>query len=119
MFENKEMKKNAAKLSDQSIVEHSKRSVNLRFPWSKMKTNKYLGADAPVMRITGVIKTPEDEENLIRMWSESRSDRWQWFDSEQFHGKVMLRDLTIDKKKGVYTVDVRKYSGNEFDTASQ
>jgi len=114
VFESEKTKRDAAASSNHSIEERSKQSVNLRFPWSKMKANKYLGADAPVTRITGLIKSPEDEDSLMRMWSESRSDCWQWFESEQFHGKIILRDLTIDKKRGVYTVDVRKHSGSEF-----
>lgn len=44
----------------------------------------------------------------------SRSDRWQWIESEQIQGKMIVRDLTIDRKTGVYTVDFRKYSDNEF-----
>jgi hypothetical protein len=119
VFEKKETKKDAKILTNQSVVERSERSIDLRFPWSKMKVSKYLGADASVMRITGSIKTPEDEESLMLMWLESRSDHWQWFENGQFHDKVIIRDLTIDKKKGVYTVDVRKYSDNEFNTASQ
>lgn len=81
--------------------------------------SKNTWADAPMVQTTGIIKTPEDEESLMRMWLESRSDCWQWFGSEQFHGKLILRDLTIDKKRGVYTVDIRKHSGNEFSTESQ
>jgi hypothetical protein len=96
------------------VEERSQQPADLRFSGSSVDVRKYLGADAPVVRITGIIKTPEDEEGLMRMWLESRSDCWQWFESEQFHGKIILRDLTIDKKRGVYTVDVRKHSGSEF-----
>jgi len=114
VFENEKRKNNEGLRRDGSVKEKSQQSVDLQFPRSGVNVNKYLGTGAPIMRITGLIKTPEDEESLMRMWLESRFDRWQWFESEQFHGKAILRDLTIDKKKGVYTVDVRKYSGNEF-----
>jgi hypothetical protein len=119
VFEKEKREKDHAVPWRNSIEEKSQQHVDLHFPRSGVNVNKYLGADAPVMRITGIIKTPEDEESLMRMWLESRSDRWQWFENGQFHGKVIIRDLTIDKKKGVYTVDVRKYSGNEFNTASR
>jgi hypothetical protein len=44
----------------------------------------------------------------------SHSDTWQWFDSEQFHGKTIISDLTIDRKAGVYIAEIRRYSDNDF-----
>ena len=66
------------------------------------------------MRVTGLIKSPKDEEGLMKMWLSSRSDVWQWFKSEKIRGKMLIHDLTINRKTGEYTVDLRKYSGNEF-----
>jgi hypothetical protein len=88
--------------------------ITVVFPQRQVAVNKYLGAEAPIMRITGLIKSSKDKKDLMRMWWTSRSYRWQWFSSEQFLGKVIVRDLTIDKKTGVYTVDICKYYGNKF-----
>ena len=114
VFNNREKKKNKMPILNSFVKKDSQKSVELRFPWGKTKANKYLGADAPVMQITGVIKTPEEAEGLMKMWLSSRSDVWQWFESEPFRGKTIIRDLTINRKKGEYTVDLQKYSGNEF-----
>lgn len=114
VFENEKRKDNAALPSDESIEKNLKQTVDLQFPRNTVKVTKYLGADAPIMRVTGLIESPKDEEDLMKMWLSSRSDRWQWIESEQIQGKMIVHDLTIDKKAGVYTVDFRKYSGNEF-----
>jgi hypothetical protein len=114
VFENEKRKNDSVVLPDTSVEEKSKQYVDLQFPRSGVSVNKYLGAGAPIMRVTGLIKSPKDEEDLMKMWLASRSDRWQWFESEQFQGKTIVCDLTIDRKAGAYTIDFRKYSGNEF-----
>jgi len=114
VFENEKERKNTAIGPSYSVEEKSKKSVDLNFPMSGVNVNKYLGAGAPIIRVTGLIKSPKDEEGLIGMWLASRSDCWQWFSSEQFQGKTIIRDLTINRKAGIYTVDIRRYSGNEF-----
>jgi len=111
-------KENKRKKSDvdlsYSVEENSKKSVDLDFPNSGVNVNKYLGACAPVMRVKGLIKSSKDEEGLMKMWLSSRSDVWQWFESGKIRGKMLIHDLTINRKKGEYTVDLRKYSRNEF-----
>lgn len=107
-------RKAATKTPDQPAEKDSAQSISFVFPKRQVTFNRYLGAGAPIMRITGLIKSAKDEEGLMQMWLDSRSDPWQWLDSEQIHGKTIIHDLTIDRKTGVYTVDFRKYSGNEF-----
>lgn len=114
VFEDKKRKNGGVVPPDDSIEKESKQPVDLQFPRSGVNVNKYLGAGAPIMRVTGLIKSPKDEEGLMRMWLNSRSSLWQWFDTGEWEGKTIVRDLTIDRKNGVYTVDVRRYSGNEF-----
>jgi hypothetical protein len=114
VFEDKKRKNEAVVPPDNSAGEKTKQISDLYFLGSGVNVNKYLGADAPIMPITGLIKSPKDEESLMNMWWSSRSDRWQWFESEQFKGKTIIHDLTIDRKAGAYTVDIRKYSGSEF-----
>jgi len=113
VFENDKAVKGSA-ISHEPNETGSKRAVFLRFPWSDRKVTRHLGADVPLMQITGLIKTPEEEKGLMNMWIETRSYPWQWYDYTNFHGKVIVRDLTINRKTGVYTVAFQKYSGNEF-----
>ena len=61
-----------------------------------------------------LIKSKKDEEDLINMWISSRSDKWQWFSDDQNQDKTILRDLTIYRKDGVYSVEFCKYYGNDF-----
>ena len=114
VLENKKRKDDAVVSPDNSIDEKSKQPVDLQFPESRLSVNRFLGAGAPIMRTTGLIKSAKDEEDLMRMWLESRSYPWQWLDNGKIHGKVIIHDLTIDRKTGFYSVDFRKYSGNEF-----
>ena len=109
----KKVKKSAISQHEPNETE-SKRILFMRFPWSNQKVTRYLGADVPLMQITGLIKTPEEEKGLMNMWIETRPYPWQWYNYTNFHGKVIVRDLTIDRKNGVYTVAFQKYSGNEF-----
>lgn len=89
-------------------------SHNFSFPQNVLKVEEILGAEVPTMRITGLIKSTEEEKGLMTMWHESRSDIWQWFDSPEIHDKVVIHDLTINRRTGVYTVDIQKYSGESF-----
>jgi hypothetical protein len=114
VFENERSIKKAVVHPDDSKEGKLKKSVDLKFPFSGINVNKYLGAGAPITRLTGLIKTPKDEENLMKTWLSSRSDCWQWLSTARFQGKTIVRDLTINKKAGTYTIDFRKYSGNEF-----
>lgn len=114
VLENAKGKDRAILSSDAPVEKDSKLSVDLRLPDSKARVSKYLGADAPVFRVAGSIKSTEDEKSLMTVWMESCSNPWHWLDEGDVHGKVIIHDLTIDRKNGVYTVEFRKYSGNEF-----
>jgi hypothetical protein len=114
VFDSRKKKKNELPPLNSFVEEDSKKSVKLRFPWGKTKPNKYLGADAPLIRMTGFVETPEQAEELMNRWLGSHSDVWTWFKSKPFRGKAIIRDLSINRKTGVYIVDIRKYSGNEF-----
>ena len=114
VIKNEKKRKKSIKLPSYPIDEKSKECVDLDFHVSGVNVNKFLGADAPLMRVKGLIKSAKDEEGLMNMWLNSRSDVWQWFESGQIQGRMLIHDLTINRKKGEYTVDLRKYSGNEF-----
>ena len=114
VLEKENQKKKSAIDSSCSVEGKSKKSVNLNFPESGVNVNKYLGSSAPVVRVKGLIKSTKDEEDLMKMWLSSRSDIWQWGEIGQIQGKMLIHDLTINRKKGEYTVEIRKYSGNEF-----
>lgn len=114
VFENRRKENSVALPQHEPTRKGLGQAGDLGSPRSGVRVTKYLGADAPLMRLTGLIKCPKDEEDLMQMWWASRSDPWQWFDNGQTHGKMMIRDLTIDKKASTYTVELRKYSGNEF-----
>jgi hypothetical protein len=92
----------------------SKQSVNLDFPYEQKAANMHLGAEAPIFRIFGDIKSPEEESALLKMWMESRSDIWQWFESPQLSGKMLIHNLTIDRKTHSYTLEMQRYSENEL-----
>ena len=76
--------------------------------------SKYLASEAPIMEMCGEILKPEDENGLKNMWLSSRPYPWSWLDTGNFHGKMLLRDLTINKKTGIYSVHFRKYFGTGF-----
>ena len=88
--------------------------VTVTFPQRQIAVNRYLGANAPVLRFTGMILSPKEETDLMRFWLAGRSAPWQWMTLPGLEGKTIVRDLTIDRKTGVYTTDVCKYYGNEF-----
>jgi hypothetical protein len=99
---------------DDSIASDEEQPITLKSPISGVTVNKYLGSGAPIMEINGLIKSPKDEEELMKMWISSRSDKWQWFSNNQNQNKVVLRDLTINRKDGVYSVKLCKYYGDSF-----
>ncbi len=80
---------------------------------------KYLGNKSPIMHIRGKILSPKEEEELMKMWMNSRLDVWQWFDSGpmkdgRIEGKVLIHDLAINRKTGTYDVYIRPYSDDQF-----
>lgn len=107
-------------ITDKEKIENdSTKQEQSNFQKSGVTVEKYLGNKSPLLHIEGEILSPKDEEGLMKMWSNSRSDVWRWFDSGpmkggQVKGKVLIHDLTIDRKAGTYTVDIRTYSGNQF-----
>ena len=111
---NEKSRKNAVLLRSYPIEEKSKEYVDLNYNTSGISVSKYLGAGAPIMRIKGLIKTLQDEEGLMKLFFANRSAPWQWFEWGPIHGKTIIRGLTINRKKGNYTVEFRKYSGNDF-----
>ena len=111
---NEKSRKTAALPRSYHIKEKSKESVDLNYNMSGISVSKYLGAGAPIMRINGLIKTPKDAEGLLDIFFANRSAPWQWLEWGPIHGKAIIRDLTINRKKGNYTVEFRKYSGNDF-----
>lgn len=114
VIKNEKKRKNAFVPRSYPLEEKSKAFVDLNFHKSGVNVNKYLGSSAPVVQVKGLIKSPKDEEDLMNMWLSSRSDVWQWGEIGQIQGKMLIYDLTINRKKGEYTVDIRKHSGNEF-----
>ena len=114
VLEDEKRRNTAIVCPDRSVETRSQQAVSFQFPQSDVSATRYLGAEAPMMRLKGRIESPKDGEDLMRVWLETRSGPWQWFNSEQIHCKVIVCDLTIDKKAGAYIVDFRKYSGNEF-----
>ena len=86
-----------------------------QFLTSGININKYLGAGAPILRAEGLLKTPEDEKGIMQRWMGSRRDLWNWFTIDDFEGKIIMRDLTFDKKTNTYVLDFRKYYGTDFD----
>jgi len=114
----KEDKKRKKSTSIHSTVSHnagSKQILDLQLPTNSVSAIRYLGARAPIIRLRSVIEdtSPEYEELLIRRWLKMRSGPWQWFSSEKIKGKMMVRDLSIDRKARIWTLDIRKYYGCE------
>ena len=90
---------------------------------SGLTVEKYIGNRTPCMRLIGQILKQEDEDGLLRMWEESRSDVSQVFDTgtsngEQIKAHVLIHDLVIDKKTGRYKVLIRSYYDNQFNNIS-
>jgi hypothetical protein len=86
---------------------------------SGVTAEKYLGNKLPIVHLRGKILSPKEEEGLMNMWMKSRSDVWQWFDSGpmkggRIEGKVLIHDLTINRKTGAYDVYIRPYSDDQL-----
>jgi len=122
---------NSESIDDLVLIREKKRKANAKtpekpaktdlaqplivaFPQRQVAVNKYLGANAPVLRATGRILSPKVEDDLMRFWLDTRSGIWHWMSLEGWEGKTIVRDLTIDRKNGVYNIDICKYYGNEF-----
>jgi hypothetical protein len=89
------------------------------FDKSGFTVEKYVGNKSHIMRLNGLILSPEDEKGLMNMWIKSRLDVNQYFESGPIDGgqireKVLIHDLTINRKTGRYVVGIRTYSGNDF-----
>jgi hypothetical protein len=114
-FEKTESKKKQASLSsDKSSYNIPEQLLDSQYLTCGVNINKYLGAGAPIVRFKGSLKTPEVESELIQRWMGSRRDLWNWFTFNDFEGKIIMRDLTFDKKTNTYEVDFRKYYGTDF-----
>ena len=87
--------------------------MSIVLPQRQVSVNRYLGANPQTFRVTGKIGSPKEEEDLIRLWLETRSGPWQWMTLKEWQGKTIVRDLTIDRKTGVYTIDICKYYDSE------
>ena len=88
-------------------------SMPISLPQRQVSVSRYLGSNPPTFRLTGKIESPKEEEDLIRLWLETRSSPWQWMTFKEWQGKTIIRDLTIDRKAGVHTIDVCKYYDSE------
>ncbi|MFX0117170.1 MAG: hypothetical protein ACFFB3_21675 [Candidatus Hodarchaeota archaeon] len=114
VMKDKSKEKNAVKYLPISDETESKNSVDLQFPRSGVDATEYLGAVSPIIRLRSIIEdsSPKYEEYLIRAWLGMRSAPWQWFSSDSLSGKMIVRDLNIDKKARIWTLDLRKYSSS-------
>ena len=88
-------------------------SMSIVLPQRQVSVNRYLGANPQTFRVTGKIGSLKDEEDLIRLWLETRSSPWEWLTLNDWQGKTIVRDLTIDRKTGVYTIEFCKYYDSE------
>jgi len=92
----------------------SKQFIDLQFPHRSRNVTQYLGADSPIIRVTSVMESSSSkyEKYLIRTWLDMRSAPWQWFSSDLITGKMIVRDLNLDKKARIWTLDLRKHSSS-------
>lgn len=86
---------------------------------SGITVEKYLGNKSPIMHLKGAALTPKIEEELMNMWLKSRLADYISFDTGPIDGgqikcKVLINDLTMNRKTGTYNVDIRTYSSNPF-----
>jgi len=107
-------KKNIFTLPATSEGTEPKQFVDLKFPDRVGNVTKYLGAGSPIIRVSSAMEnsSPEYEEHWIRRWLEMRSAPWQWLSSDIISGKMVVGDLTIDKKARILTLDLREYSSS-------
>lgn len=73
---------------------------------------RFLGAHSSTIRLRSALESsaPEYVKFLIETWLGMRSAPWQWFSSGHLSGKMIVRDLNIDKKNRIWTLDLRRYS---------
>jgi hypothetical protein len=86
---------------------------------SGVTVEKFLGDKWPIMHLKGEILSRENEEGLMGMWQKTRLYDFLSFDTGPMDGgqikcKVLVNDLTINRKTFTYKVDIRTYSGNPF-----
>jgi hypothetical protein len=86
---------------------------------SGVTVEKFLGDKSPDMHLKGEILSLENEEGLMGMWQKTRLYDFVTYDSGPMDGgqikcKVLVKDLTINRKTCKYKVDMRTYSGNPF-----
>ena len=86
---------------------------------SGINVEKFIGNKSPIMRLHGIIKSKQEEHDMMNMWLNSRNAIWQWFDSGpidggRIEGKVIIHDITINRKKASYIIGIRMYSGDHF-----
>ena len=103
----------------ESNTEDADRKVwmNMDFLDKTASVAKYLSSEFPTKQVSGFILKPEEEDGLKNMWFRSRPypfSRLDFGGANGFHGKVLIRNLLINKKEGAYEVNFRKYYGTDF-----
>jgi hypothetical protein len=91
--------------------------MNMDFLGKTASVAKYISSEFPTMQLSGLILKPEEEDGLKNMWFRSRPYPFSGLDlggMDGFHGKVLIRNLLINRKKGAYAVNFRKYYGTDF-----
>lgn len=86
---------------------------------SGVTVEKFLGDRPYILHLKGEILSHEEEEGLIGMWQKTRLCDFLSIDTGPMDGgqincKVLVSDLTINRKTCKYKVDIRTYSGNPF-----
>lgn len=82
---------------------------NSRRPFGKVM--QHLGGNFSLHRIHGRMEnSPKYEDFLIKRWLEMRAGPWQWFSSPQLKDRMIIGDLNIDKKSGIWSFDMSEYS---------
>lgn len=112
--ETKPKKKHSSLPSDKGNYIIPEQLLDPRYLTTGININKYLGAGAPIMRLKGLVSSYEIEKELMKNWMNGRLALWNWFTSIDFEGKIVMRDLTFDKKTSTYLIDFRKYYGTDF-----
>lgn len=112
-------------VSDTEEIEFSNNEVNMRVPNRVGNVTQHLGADSPIIRLSGEMDTNSGwlesgvtalGWNLMMMWLKMQSDPWQWFTSELLGTdggcKVTVPRLKLSRVKGerLWSVMLRHYS---------
>jgi len=109
----KKKRKNIIKNKEKDSTTKLPGSIPIDLPQKQVAVNRYLGANPPTLQVTGKIMSPKEEDDLMRLWLETRSSTWEWLTLNNWQGKTILRNLTIDRKNGTYTVNLCKYYDSE------